>query len=177
MNILNALILTVFIAILIASSNAKISSTSSFLSITGGKSKPPSTSSIKSKKVPVKHSTKYEDDDEEDEDDEDDKDDYKKKSNKKTSKSTISNKKRSKKTSTALISTTDKRGKKKSKRGGGIQFPSINLNLNLKEKFDDLTKQGQSVYKDVYRRAKVCLLLSYLTYTPYFPLISTLIFP
>ena len=157
MNILNALILTVFIAILIASSNAKISSTSSFLSITGGKSKPPSKSSVKSKKVQVKRSTKYDEDDDEDEEDEDDEDDYKKKTSKKTNKSTISNKKGSKKTSTALISTTDKRGKKKAKRGG-IQFPSINLNLNLKEKFDDLTKQGQSVYKDVYRRAKVCFL-------------------
>ena len=176
MNILNALILTVFIAILIASSNATISSSSSFLSITGGKSKHPSKSSIKSKKVPVKRSTKYEDDDDEDEDDEDDEDDYKKKPSKKTTKSTTSNKKGSKKTSTALISTTDKRGKKKSKRGG-IQFPTINLNLNLKEKFDDLTKQGQSVYKDVYRRAKVCLLFAYLTYTPYFPLTSLLISP
>ena len=174
MNILNALILTVFIAILIASSNAKISSTSSFLSITGGKSKPPSKSSVKSKKVQVKRSTKYDEDD--DEDDEDDEDDYKKKPSKKTTKSTTSNKKGSKKTSTALISTTDKRGKKKSKRGG-IQFPTINLNLNLKEKFDDLTKQGQSVYKDVYRRAKVCLLFAYLTYTPYFPLTSLLISP
>ena len=164
MNILSALILTVFIAILIASSNATISRSSSFLSITGGKSKPPSKSSIKSKKVPVKRSTKYDEDEDEDEDDEDDEDDYKKKPSKKTTKSTTSNKKGSKKTSTALISTTDKRGKKKSKRGGGIQFPSINLNLNLKEKFDDLTKQGQSVYKDVYRRAKVSLL-----YLPYFP--------
>lgn len=50
--------------------------------------------------------------------------------------------------------------KKGSKKGqlipwGTVSSTSISSFSNLKAKFDDIAKKGQSAYKDVYRRAKV----------------------
>jgi hypothetical protein len=50
-----------------------------------------------------------------------------------------------------LVPVKSKKGKRKS----SSSFPSLPVNINLQEKLSDITKQSQSIYKDIYRRAKV----------------------
>lgn len=50
-----------------------------------------------------------------------------------------------------LVPVKSKKGRRKS----ASMFPALPVNINLQEKLSDMTKQGQSIYKDIYRRAKV----------------------
>lgn len=50
-----------------------------------------------------------------------------------------------------LVPVKSKKGKRKS----SSSFPGLPVNLNIQEKLSDITKQSQSIYKDMYRRAKV----------------------
>ncbi len=132
--------------------------------IRGGEKPSKQAYSSKSKKSKGKQ---YEDneDDEDDDDDEEEEDRPILKKKQVASKSSSSSSKssnasnKSKKSSSGknkqrLDLVPAKRGKP-SKKASGFQLPAI-PNLNIREKFDDLAKSSQSVYKDVYRRAKVC---------------------
>lgn len=105
-------------------------------------------SKAKSKsKVEIRRSARYEDDDEDDDDS-----DYKSKgrSKKVSPKPATKSKKGSGSKKLQLIPWNDSKGK----RG--------NAKINWKERLEQIAKQGQAAYKEVYRRAKVKKLHSFL---------------
>lgn len=57
--------------------------------------------------------------------------------------------------STSSKSRKDIRGRMEMVPWGGGKKKSKPKSLGIREKLEDLAKQGQSAYKDVYRRAKV----------------------
>lgn len=112
----------------------------------GGKSKKPSRNTpIKTQSIKKRRKVVEEDDYEE----EDDEDNYRPKKSSKAKKSKL--------TSSRKESKVNNKGRMMSliPWGSNGQESKKGLAVGLKEKLEDIAKKGQSVYKDVYRRAKV----------------------
>ncbi len=64
----------------------------------------------------------------------------------------------SKRSKQDTFSRRDRSSKSKSKRMEVIPWSNVQKGPSIRERLEEIAKQGQSVYKDVYRRAKVHLI-------------------